>query len=690
MKFLYNIRLSQPAVGLLLILVLLSCGATVFGQAQAEPSFVLVPLSGPNGMLLIIGGPTLHPGSAAANGGWIGYHVYRRVTGDSGFVRISTAPISRPGTLAELEQIMGGSIEGFEKFAGLSSQQELWQRLVQNDSSVLALSLLSKHFRKAIGLLLWDNNVERGKVYEYRATQVKSDGSESAPSEPQSATFGTPPLVLVGPSKVSGKSNNKGVEIDWQANPADSGAMTYSVYRCPDSIGTYLCLNHSPLAFLPDTSGAGDKGSFIDTTARVGRSYYYAVVSVDYAGNESPRTPQLVWQVADVVAPPIPQNVFANPSDLGITVTWDRVAADDIRGYNLLRSLDADSNYVQINSVLLPADTGYYEDKSTTLSDRFFYRVSAVDRAGNESERSPRSLSLFENYLPPLPPQGVQVESRQAGIRVAWEVSTESDVRGYYVFRADGYNGELSQVSPLIGKDTTEYLDTSAYLSARGQYWYLVQAINYTGVSSNYSLPAAASPQKPEATEAPRSFFGYFDDAGTRLFWTGLDDNMVSGYDVYRAVDGDSLTWGKITAAPLGRDIGEYIDTTALRGTAYQYRIRSINSEGADGAWSHDVRVYAFEPAPLPPGGVRVAREGAGLRLYWDMTQQTQVAGYRIYRRGEKDSPMTLSKEIVPAQVTDYRDGSVRAGERYYYSVSCVDRAGAESDRSIEVSFLFD
>ena len=49
---------------------------------------------------------------------------------------------------------------------------------------------------------------------------------------------------------------------------------------------------------------------------------------------------------------------------------------------------------------------------------------------------------------------------------------------------------KLSQVSPLIGGDTTSYLDTDEYLSARGRYYYVVQAMNYTGLYSPYSLPA--------------------------------------------------------------------------------------------------------------------------------------------------------------------------------------------------------
>jgi fibronectin type 3 domain-containing protein len=140
----------------------------------------------------------------------------------------------------------------------------------------------------------------------------------------------------------------------------------------------------------------------------------------------------------------------------------------------------------------------------------------------------------------------------------------------------------------------------------------------------------------------------------------------------------------------LAREVSEYTDTMAQVGSAYRYHLRAVNAAGVEGARSHDVRVMAFEPAPLPPGGVRVARAGSALKIHWDQTQQSSVAGYRIYRHGERDAVAPLVSTILSPDVTEYSDDSVRPGERYYYSVSCVNRAGAESDRSVEISFLYE
>lgn len=687
-KSLRRERSFSRLIGLGLAGLCLVCLAAAPVYAQAEIEFAVVPLSAPDGMLLIIGGPPLHPSAAGADGGWIGYHIYRRSDGDDGFVRITSAPLSRSGSLAELERAMGGALDGFERFAGLPDKSALWRAVESYDSSIVGLSFISKNFRRALGLMMTDTKVESGRTYAYRAVLVAADGAESEPSEPQSAVFGEPLIPLVGPLDISGESTEQGVVISWQPNPGDSGAFSYSVYRCPDSIGSFLRLNVAALTPSVDSTGEPGPGSFVDSSALAGRTYYYAVVSTDYAGNESPRQPLVAIHAADNTRLPVPQNLAAVPSDLGITVTWDTVSGTNIAGYHIYRSTDADSNYLRLNPVILPTDTGLYEDRETSLVDRYFYRVTAVDRTGRESEQSARTLSLFENRRQPMPPQDVRAVPRSNGIELTWQTGDEPDLRGYYVYRADSYNGALTQISPLLGKDTTKFIDSSGYLAAPGSYWYLVQAVNFSGLLSRFSIPVVASPDKGLAADAPRSFFGYQDGRRARLFWSRPEDPGVAGFVVYRAREEGNLAWERITAEPLPRSAGDFTDTTAIPNSVWLYHVRAINDRGEESAPSHQVRLVAADAALLPPGGLRVAVDGGGLRLDWSPSLEPSTVGYRVYRRTDQETWARVSPGEIAVPATTWHDGTVRPNTRYYYAVACVDGAGRESDRSTEVSFM--
>lgn len=670
----------------LVTLIALSPGRTA---TEETSDFGVFPMSGSQGILLIVNGPALHPGSASATGGWIGYHIYRKSAQDTGFVRITVQPMSRVGSLEELEAVAGGPIDGLERLVGLQSKQELWRRLKANDSAVMALGVFSRMFYEAMGLLRWDAQVEQGKTYTYRATRVDSSGRESEPSQAMDATFGTPPFTLIGPLETNAVNDQSGIILTWKVNPDDSAAISYSVYRKATLEGAFLRLNRYPLVLTMDTAaGAAPSGVFVDSTAQQGRGYFYAIVSVDYAGNESPREGLLSIHVLDLTPPPIPQNVFGNPSEMGIVITWDKVNDPAVAGYHVYRSHDPDSFFVKISDALLPYDTGYYEDRSATSADRVFYRVTAVDQAGNESPRSARSLSLYENYVMPLPPQNVVGAQVENGIRVTWNRNDEPDLQGYYVFRADKFGGELSQISPLVSPDTTTYLDTSEYLSPRGQYWYLVQAINHTGITSQFSTPVSLSPGVTEQTEAPLSFFGYYENAGARLFWKTPDDNMVAGYHLYRATELDSLTWTKTPDRMIDRLVGEYIDSTVAPNAGYVYRICSVNPRGEESEPSHVVKITTFEAVAPAPGGVRVTLDVSIPLIKWTPSRLNDLRGYRVYRREEATPVVRLTDPLLPINTGDYRDRTAVKGKKYFYSISIVDIWGRESERSAEVEFL--
>jgi fibronectin type 3 domain-containing protein len=545
---------------------------------------------------------------------------------------------------------------------------------------------MSRSFRTALGHLYIDTTVVKGKSYDYCAAMTTAAGRESNRSESFTVTAGVPAIPLLGPLDVSGKSSNHSNTLTWRPNPNDSAAIGFSVYRTSDTAGAFIRMNSAILSVMTLEGSLEEQRDFTDSTALNGRLYYYAVVSVDYAGNESPKKPILELWAKDDALPPVPQNVVAAPSDLGLTITWDKVTDPDLAGYNIYRSGDPDSNFVKINAIILPKDIGLYEDKATTLVDRYYYRVTALDMSGNESPLSARSVSAFGNYHLPSPPQGVQAESRPDGIFIKWEPNAEPDIQGYYVFRADYYNGSLSQISPLIHGDTTFFLDKDKYLSIRGTYWYVVQAINYTGVSSKYSTPAISSPSSGETPDAPPAFFGYQDDPGNRLFWRAPQDNITAGFNIYRAEAADTLNWKLLNPEPVSFNIFEYTDSTAEFQKEYLYAIRPVGIDGKEGALSHYVKLTRFSPAPLPPGGLRVTSIQGVAKIIWDPSLQTGVNGYRIYRRTDGQEKAAITPNLLPATESIWTDKNITAGIRYYYSIAAVDVYGREGLPSSEVS----
>ena len=139
----------------------------------------------------------------------------------------------------------------------------------------------------------------------------------------------------------------------------------------------------------------------------------------------------------------------------------------------------------------------------------------------------------------------------------------------------------------------------------------------------------------------------------------------------------------------------EYRDVSALLDRTYAYAVRSAVQtpagkllESADSnvsvATLHDV----FPPS-APKGLVVVpvpaeAGTPAHLDLSWDISPETDIGGYNVYRSEGDDTQATkLNPDLLPTPT--FRDMNAIPGRRYVYSVTSVDRTGNESPRSASV-----
>jgi hypothetical protein len=162
------------------------------------------------------------------------------------------------------------------------------------------------------------------------------------------------------------------------------------------------------------------------------------------------------------------------------------------------------------------------------------------------------------------------------------------------------------------------------------------------------------------------------------------------GFNVYRKEAGDSA----VPEDPLNpRPIAEasFVDSTFRYDTSYVYFVRAVDSPKGtlrESVSSPTVEVRPHDRfAPAAPTGLAVAVEGAVIRVYWFPNAETDLAGYRVYRRtADQKEPVLIGE--TPATETSFIDPEAVPGVRYHYSVSAVDGADPvnESPRSAERS----
>jgi fibronectin type 3 domain-containing protein len=147
----------------------------------------------------------------------------------------------------------------------------------------------------------------------------------------------------------------------------------------------------SPLAEI-GTSGSLE---YLDTDVQKDKTYVYSVRSAIQAPGkllQSSDSNLAVITLRDVFPPSIPTGLIATPvpaedgSAAHVDLSWAINPETDLAGYNVYRSEQAGGSGTRLNSQLLP--TPAFSDMNAMPGQSYYYRVTAVDRTGNESAAS--------------------------------------------------------------------------------------------------------------------------------------------------------------------------------------------------------------------------------------------------------------------------------------------------------------
>jgi len=147
----------------------------------------------------------------------------------------------------------------------------------------------------------------------------------------------------------------------------------------------------SPLTLL----SRSDESTYRDTLFDFGKTYLYIVrsaVLVDDNPLESSDSAPAIVSPRDTFPPAAPQNLVAavldgaTPGSVLVDLSWSINLETDLAGYRVYRSEQQDTRGALLTPDLLLAPA--YRDTSVEPGHRYWYTVTAVDRAGNESEAS--------------------------------------------------------------------------------------------------------------------------------------------------------------------------------------------------------------------------------------------------------------------------------------------------------------
>lgn len=647
--------------------------------------------------------------------GWVGYYVYRGEWDGTSFGKITKKPIVAITDKKELyakmtqkqieltaqtianqangiikaayKQVKDTSNRNFDILSQVKEKADLILTISSNEDMAMAFLPMTRfnyRFAEVLGVGFIDTDVKVGKTYVYFIAKAnKEKGSISRFSYFTKITAGTPPKPIPALQKVSIKPTEKGgTTLIWDSQ---ANGFEHIVYRADDSLGQFRPLHDLPLASSDGVM------FFDDSTAQVGYDYFYKISTIDLFDNEvfSP----VIRATAMPALPSIVQRISAKAQtkglNKGILVKWDSLyKAKDLAGFKLRRALGADTLFTLLDAII-PLNVYQFLDETAEPNIEYKYTIHAIDRYGQMSYPSATASSIYENFVPPLAPTGVTTEGLEKSVKITWLPNAEKDIAGYQVHRAIGEKGTPAPISSFIPKDQLAYIDTASILSPKIKYAYYISAFNSSNAESKSSLPAFGSPITQIIPDRINSLVGSPSSILNRnqLSWGEANDIDTERIRLYRATEKNPNQWELIKEEYASVSTFQHIDTSAIGGVAYQYRLTAVSSNNGESKPSDILTLTAPYLPPLPPASVEVAKTAEGLNIRWTAVTDKNVIGYHIYRRSIREVRKKLNNNTLPLNQLDFLDKNIKTEEVYYYQIVPIHISGLEGKSSEEISF---
>jgi fibronectin type 3 domain-containing protein len=306
-----------------------------------------------------------------------------------------------------------------------------------------------------------------------------------------------------------------------------------------------------------------------------------AVYSIEFDGVDFADNQAITVTVGniryDISSPSRPESVRAIAGDAEVALDWVAPPEEDIHYYKIYRNKDAVFSLDDsVRAIFGPQTT--WTSAGLTNDTVYYYSVSAVDSAGNESSRSD-SVAVMPIDLSPNRPRNLTGIPGDLLVFLSWSPNEDWDLAYYQVYRSE--NPQFADAIAVLDVQPpdTSCVDSDVVPGATLYYW--IVAVDLSG---NESLPSdsveVVAGSSPEFSALPDTTFAEDDSLKIHLSWLSQyvdDDNtpdsllaweFSSGNDLEISTDNVSLV---LQARPdwFGRDTVTVIvtDEIGLRDT---------------------------------------------------------------------------------------------------------------------------
>ena len=544
----------------------------------------------------------------------------------------------------------GAPITGYRVEFAISGS---WQVLVQNTTS--------RSYRHTDQI--------PGTRLRYQVYAINRVGTSVGSNEAETVIDATVPSAPIGVSALS--RDHRTIGIEW-SDPVSSGGSAITGYQIEVSTdGAIWRVLSSSIA--PSTR------SYAHVDLDPASTYHYRVFARNKVGLGPPSAAVQATTGADVSEPPAGLTAVASGPDR-INLTWrapSYTGGVEILGYRVEYSTDGSSWRVLAER----ADTEFYLHADLQPATTYYYRVYAINRAGESRASSVVSAKTTAD-VPGQPSSLVAATQSRSEITIQWQPPTTdggSPLTGYRIDVSTDAGASWQIVRANTGSLNTAFWHKE--LTPGTLYRYRVAAVNEVGAGQPSEYAEARTHGPPDA---PRSLVAEaVSSQQINLWWNEPDYNggvQVTGYLLEASADGGG-SWAVIQRTTAATTFSH----TGLRsGTAYRYRVSAINSIGV-GRASDYVEALTHADKPDPPGYLTARATSADrIDLRWQAPEHdggSEITGYYVESSTDDGVTWTIIEDLVPS--TAYVHNGLEPATIYRYKVFAINALGGSDGSNI-------
>ena len=193
-----------------------------------------------------------------------------------------------------------------------------------------------------------------------------------------------PQVAPNSPTSLEAQVSQDAITLTWESPNAMADGS-----ELPKNLGylVFRTVEEKDFGTLPLNTRLLSSTEFQDRSFNFNKSYRYAVravIKTEKVSKESENGEEIFVRPEDTFPPSVPAGLNSVRGEGEITLIWTPNLDTDLDGYNVYRSTRPDGGFIKLNT--LPLKKNAFSDTDISVDQKYYYRISAVDRADPPNE----------------------------------------------------------------------------------------------------------------------------------------------------------------------------------------------------------------------------------------------------------------------------------------------------------------